>query len=474
MEKMKISKSNSEPLNIKVREEFDKRHLEIAKTTDVLFAYLFICEWIAAVLFAVFVTPKTWIGNVSEVHIHVYAAIFLGGLLSGLPIFLIVREPGAKINRLIVAVSQMMFSTLFIHLSGGRIETHFHVFGSLAFLSAYRDWRPLILATVITGLDHLLRGAFWSESVYGTLTATPWRALEHIAWVLFEDIILLKSIKNGTNMLVSVSQSHARLEYELENVENKVNLRTAELRASQKIVLDQQFAIVRSAKLISLGQMSAGIAHEINNPLSIISGSISILPRYVEQPEKFNSKLAIIQKSCDRIAKIVGGLKKFSRTDDKKSFSPRNLENIIKESMVLVEAKLKRDDVSLNLEINTQATIDCDELEILQVLVNLLSNADDAVKNLPEKWIKVTLHEENSKIVLRVIDSGSGVPENIRIRLFEPFFTTKEVGEGTGLGLSISKGIIEKHKGSLEIIDDSPNTCFEIKFPRSEESVNAS
>ena len=85
----------------------------------------------------------------------------------------------------------MLMGALLIHLTGGRLETHFHVFGSLAFLAFYRDWRVLVPATIVVALDHLLRGVFWPQSVYGVLVASQWRWLEHSAWVIFEDVFLL-------------------------------------------------------------------------------------------------------------------------------------------------------------------------------------------------------------------------------------------------------------------------------------------
>ena len=111
----------------------------------------------------------------------------------------------------------------------------------------------------------------------------------------------------------------------------------------------------------------------------------------------------------------------------------------------------------------------CDEVEIEQVLVNLINNAIDAVKMRPERWVKVALFDDANSVVLRVTDSGSGIPENVRDKLFEPFFTTKKVGEGTGLGLSITKGILDELRATISVVADSPNTCFEIRFPCVEE-----
>ena len=136
---------------------------------------------------------------------HVYAAVLLGVLIAVPRAYLSLRNPGAMVNRYCIAVSQMFFSILLIHVTGGRIETHFHVFGSLAFLAFYRDWRVLAIATIITALDHLIRGSLWPQSVYGVLSATPWRALEHAAWVVFEDVFLLLSMAAALRELRAIA-----------------------------------------------------------------------------------------------------------------------------------------------------------------------------------------------------------------------------------------------------------------------------
>lgn len=195
-------------------------HLEaVAQKIDKMFAVLFVCQWLVGIAFAFLVSPRTWAGELSQVHIHVYAAIFIGGLIAVFPTYLALSRPGRPFNRYIISVSQLLFSILFIHLTGGRIETHFHVFGSIAFLAFYRDWRLLVTATVVTGLDHLLRGIFWPESVYGVIAATPWRALEHAAWVLFEDVVLFFAISNGRKEIHEMSKKQVELKSALVGAE---------------------------------------------------------------------------------------------------------------------------------------------------------------------------------------------------------------------------------------------------------------
>src|ERR1700688_4001924 len=175
-------------------EELFKQHQrEIYCDTDRLFARLMLFQWLAGIVIALAFSPQTWTGETSQIHIHVWAAIFFGGAISIFPIWMTRAWPGAAVTRYTIGVAQMLMSALLIGLTGGRIETHFHVFGSLVILSFYRDWRVLIPATLVVALDHFVRGIYWPYSVYGVLNASPWRSVEHAGWVVFENIFLVIS-----------------------------------------------------------------------------------------------------------------------------------------------------------------------------------------------------------------------------------------------------------------------------------------
>ncbi|HEX7517785.1 MAG TPA: PAS domain S-box protein [Chthoniobacterales bacterium] len=193
-------------------ELFEQHRQEIFRSTDRLFARLMFFQWLVGILIALFISPWTWNGQSSQIHIHVWAAIFLGGAISIFPIWLTRIWPGAAVTRHVIAVAQMLMSALLIALTGGRIETHFHVFGSLVILSFYRDWRVLIPATIVVALDHFLRGIYWPYSVYGVLTASPLRSIEHAGWVIFEDIFLVISCLRSIREMRSIANRTAALE----------------------------------------------------------------------------------------------------------------------------------------------------------------------------------------------------------------------------------------------------------------------
>jgi signal transduction histidine kinase len=194
---------------------FEEYQRDIFRRTDRLFAWLMVLQWIAGIVFAVWVSPLAWSGTYSRIHVHVWAAVVLGGIVSLFPALLAVVRPGQPSTRYTIAVAQMLMSALLIHLTGGRVETHFHVFGSLAFLAFYRDWRVLVPATVVVALDHMLRGIFWPQSVYGVLVASEWRWVEHSAWVIFEDVFLTVSCLRSRTEMRQRAERTADLEQEV-------------------------------------------------------------------------------------------------------------------------------------------------------------------------------------------------------------------------------------------------------------------
>jgi signal transduction histidine kinase/CheY-like chemotaxis protein len=215
-------------------EIFSEYQQGICKRTDQMFAVLMTLQWIAGIAAAYWISPLTWVGATSKTHLHVWAALFLGGAISSLPIFLALTKPGRLTTRYTIAVGQMLMGALLIHLSGGRIETHFHVFGSLAFLSFYRDWRVLVPATLVVVADHFLRGIFWPQSVYGILAGGQWRWIEHAGWVLFEDIFLFIAISRGVNEMWGIAERTTKIEALNQGLEGHIAERTHQLIAANE------------------------------------------------------------------------------------------------------------------------------------------------------------------------------------------------------------------------------------------------
>lgn len=213
---------------------FDEQRDRISANTDRLFGILMPIQYIGAVIWASLASPLTWAGGQSAIHPHVLTALILGGVICLPTCVLTFSAPGRTLNRYVVAVAQMLMGSLLIHVSGGRIETHFHVFGSLAFLAIYRDWKILIPATLIVAVDHVVRGVYLPLSVYGVAGGAEWRFLEHAGWVLFEDVVLVASILRSVREMRTLADRQAELEETNVTIESKVEERTRELKESEE------------------------------------------------------------------------------------------------------------------------------------------------------------------------------------------------------------------------------------------------
>ncbi|NLY92744.1 MAG: hypothetical protein GXY23_01835 [Myxococcales bacterium] len=164
---------------------FERWQRQVHERSDRIFGYLFVGQWLFCIGVAAWVAPYVIDDLDGAIHPHVVAATTLGLGVIAFPLLLIRTQPGAVATRHVVAVAQMLLSALIIYVTNGRIESHFHVFGSLAFLAFYLDWKVLVTATTVTLLDHALRGAFDPRSIYG-VDAVEWtRFVEHAFWILF-------------------------------------------------------------------------------------------------------------------------------------------------------------------------------------------------------------------------------------------------------------------------------------------------
>jgi hypothetical protein len=205
----------------RARALFGERRGHVLRRVDRMFVALMVAQWVFGILVALWLSPYGWEGKVKVVHFHVYLAVLLGAALSALPIALAHLRPGSALTRHSVAVTQMLWSALLIHLSGGRIETHFHVFVSLAFLAFYADWKVLITASGVVAGDHVARGLLWPESVYGVANPEWWRFLEHVFWVLFMDTFVVLSCLNAVKDMKAAARQQAEVELLSENDEIK-------------------------------------------------------------------------------------------------------------------------------------------------------------------------------------------------------------------------------------------------------------
>jgi signal transduction histidine kinase len=465
----------------------------VHRRTHRLFFGLLLAEWMVAVALSLFVAVPTALP----------LAIVGGGFINVLPLILIWHRPEWWLTRHAVAASQMLWSGLLIQLTGGRVETHFHVFASLAFLTFYRDWRTLTTATVTAAADLLARGAISPATVYGTAHPESWRFLEHATWIAFEYAILAFGCTRSVGEMRVIAAREAALERSTGDIEREVQNRTAELAAANASLQSEMTArlqvetdLRQAHKLESVGRLAAGVAHEINTPVQFVSDSVHFLrdattdlmttishlreveasvlngtpsieaaeaAAYAAETADLPYLVEHMPKAIDRaldglerVATIVRSMKEFAHPDAIE-MAPVDLNRAIDSTLVIARNEYKYvADVETHFAV--LPPVRCHAGDVNQAVLNIVVNAAHAIADVVEgtpargRITVRTALEGDDTVVVTITDTGGGIPEAIRDRVFDPFFTTKEVGRGTGQGLAIARAIVvDRHRGELTL-----------------------
>jgi len=248
---------------------------------------------------------------------------------------------------------------------------------------------------------------------------------------------------------------------------------------TKKLEAEQQ--LIQASKMTTLGEMSTGVAHELNQPLTILKAISNLLSRKVTmkkalEPDIMEEMAEGISTHVDRASKIIEHMREFGRKSDMRTM-PVQINEVLQRGFEFFSKQLSVHNIEVIWELDENLPmIMADSNRLEQVVINLLLNARDAIE---DRWHGDNLHADKriqiksfcsgESVIFRVCDTGAGIPESIRERLFEPFFTTKEVGKGTGLGLSISYGIVGDYGGDIKAVAwEGEGACFEISFPRAE------
>lgn len=250
-----------------------------------------------------------------------------------------------------------------------------------------------------------------------------------------------------------------------------------ELLGSQIQSLEEDLANMKQqmeqlSRFSALGEMAGNMGHEINNQLAVMEGWAEQLASIRNNPERceldFVEKAGSkIRKQVDRLNKMTKALRNFVRSNNQEKFQEAEIQKIVRDVVNIAEPKTKKNNVLVKTFFEGEnLKCYCREVEISQVVLNLVSNAVDAISNQEKPWIQIRVVEKMHDILISVTDSGEGIPPAIVKKIMEPYFTTKEAGKGTGIGLSISADIIKSHWGELEYDPSYQYTRFVIRLPK--------
>ncbi|MBZ4420686.1 sensor histidine kinase [Myxococcus sp. RHSTA-1-4] len=440
----------------------------VRSRTDRLFSGVMLAQWALAILVAVVWSPRAWAGLPRLVDVSfVHTAVLLGAVLAGVPIALARWRPGAVLTRHVIAVCQALWSALLIHLSGGRIEAHFHIFASLALLALYRDPRVLLSASAALLADLVLRGTWWPESLYGVSEPGWWRPLEHVLWIAAFDVLQVYFCRGAWREQREVAVRRA----ELELAREREGAKARELDRALRELGGFQEHLIRVEKLAAVGQLAASVGHELRNPLAAVRNAHAYLSRklakdaarFPDDP-RVSQFMGVMERELNACAKIISDLLDFAR-ERPPALQPCPLRPLVDEAIGVVP---QREGVRIVNGVPESLPVpSLDKEQFRQVLVNLVQNAVEAMPPGHEGQVSVLAEGgEAGPWCVRVVDDGSGIPPDVLPKIFEPLFTTKT--RGTGLGLAIVANMVQRHGGTISVRSEAGRGSeFVIQLPAS-------
>jgi C4-dicarboxylate-specific signal transduction histidine kinase len=253
---------------------------------------------------------------------------------------------------------------------------------------------------------------------------------------------------------------------------------TQEMERREQELRDKQEQLIQAGKLATLGELTTGVAHELNNPLNNIGLFVGNVIDYVRLGRVDNERmLQDLEKVVDQVKKateIISHLRTFGRAAPV-TVEPVSVNDVIERALSLTQEQLRLREIEIDLDLCDEAPVVLgNSIQLEQVFINLITNARDALAEAEERRVAIQCSIEGDSVVMVFHDTGPGIPEGLEQRIFDPFFTTKEVGTGTGLGLSITYGIIKDHGGSVTVESiPGEGASFRIELPLADAETEA-
>src|SRR5437763_5391255 len=254
---------------------------------------------------------------------------------------------------------------------------------------------------------------------------------------------------------------------------------TAEVERREQELRDKQEQLVQAGKLATLGELTTGVAHELNNPLNniglFVGNAVDLVELAVTEKGQIVRELRAAMQQVGKATEIISHLRTFGRAAPV-SREPISLRQVIERALSLMREQLRLRDIDVTVELGPEEPVVLgNAIQLEQVFINLLTNARDAVAEAPRKAIRISGSARSGEVEVALADTGHGIPAGLERRIFDPFFTTKEVGKGTGLGLSITYGIIKEHGGTISVVSPpGAGATFVIQLPLASADAPAS
>jgi len=457
----------------RARTLFAERRAEVCGRIDQLFVALMVLQLIGICGAAIWIAPHTWIARHSMLW-HTRGAMAAGFLVTCIPTGMALLRPSVPLTRHVVAMSQMLVSSLLIHLTGGRIETHFHIFGSLALLSFYRDWRVFATATAVIIADHFGRGVWWPESIFGLPDAGPWRWLEHASWVIIEVTFLANAAFHIELEMRQDAVQRAQLESTNERIEREVALRTADLEQSRAMLQANERLLRENLDQLEnknrdLDEFTYVASHDLQEPVRKLVSFSKLLRQDVganlnAQAEK---DLTFIVEAAQRMRDLIQDLLALSRAGRSAMKVERiSLATCARRACESLELRIRESEAAV--EIGELPDVSGDATVLTQLFQNLIGNALKFVPNDRKPRVAVTAARNGPEWTITVADNGIGIKAEYFERIFAPFQRLHGRGEyeGTGIGLAICKKNVERHNGKIRVESEyGAGTRFHFTLP---------